>query len=158
MTKNAILKYWQNVRKLTLKVFDLFPENKFNFKPAGGVRSVAEQFDHILIVELFARIGILMGEWSLAPFSGERDISNSNLREKLYNEHKKTIGLLRMLPEGQFMKAYDTPFGIVSGEVIINEAIDEEIHHRGNLYTYLRLLDIEPPQMIQNYGELFMED
>ena len=146
------------MRKLTIRVFDLFPHDQFNFRPVEPVRSVAEQFDHILIVELFARIGILTGIWDLNPFKGERDLRRDTLREKLYNENKKTLGLFRMLPEGQFIKIYHTPFGAISGEALIYETIDEEIHHRGNLYVYLRILGIEPPQMIQNYGELFMED
>ena len=158
MTKKAVLKYWENVRKLTLRVFDLFPLDKFDYRPVDNVRSVAEQFDHILICELYARIGMLTGIWDIAPFSGERDLSRNILRDKLYKENKKTLGLLRMLPEGQFIKIYKTPFGAISGEAIIYETIDEEIHHRGNLYTYLRLLEIAPPQMVQNYGELFMED
>ena len=158
MTKKAVLKYWENVRKLTLRVFDLFPLDKFDYRPVDNVRSVAEQFDHILICELYARIGMLTGIWDIAPFSGERDLSRNILRDKLYKENKKTLGLLRMLPEGQFIKIYKTPFGAISVEAIIYETIDEEIHHRGNLYTYLRLLEIAPPQMVQNYGELFMED
>ena len=158
MTKSSFLKYWANVRKLTLRLFDLFPEDRFEYRPVETVRSVAEQFDHILIVELYTRIGMVTGQWSLAPFSGERDLSRNRLRDKLYNEHKKTLGLLGLLAEGQFMRIYDTPFGAISGEIIIYEAIDEEIHHRGNLYTYLRMLGIEPPQMIQNYGDLFTEE
>ena len=158
MTKNEMLKYWENVRKLTLRVFDLFPHDKFDFRPVESVRSVAEQFDHILVCELYSRIGILTGVWDISPFKGDRDLSRGVLREKLYNENKKTLGLLRMLPEGRFIKTYNTPFGVISGEVAIYVAIDEEIHHRGNLYTYLRLLGVEPPQMIQNYGELLMED
>ena len=157
MTRNAVLKYWENVRKLTLKVFDLFPHDKFGYRPVDTVRSVAEQFDHILICELYSRIGMLTGVWDMAPFSGERDISRETLREKLYKENKKTLGLLRMLPEGQFIKIYNTPFGTISGETIVYETIDEEIHHRGNLYTYLRLLGIAPPNMVQNYGDLFKE-
>jgi uncharacterized damage-inducible protein DinB len=158
MTKDEILKYWGNVRKLTLRVFDKFPHDQFDFRPVVAVRSVAEQFDHILVNELFVRIGIMTEIWDLSPFKGERDLSRGALREKLYNENKKTLGLLRMLPEGRFIKSYNTPYGTISGEAAIYEAIDEEIHHRGNLYTYLRLLGIEPPQMVQNYGELFTED
>ncbi len=158
MTKTAVLKYWVNVRRLTMKLFDLFPEDNFDFRPVETIRTVAEQFDHILIAELYARIGILMGVWSLEPFAGNRDLNRNTIRNKLFQEHEKTIGLLRMLPEGRFLKIYDTPFGSISGETIIYETIDEEIHHRGNLYTYLRILGIEPPQMVQNYGELFTEE
>jgi uncharacterized damage-inducible protein DinB len=158
MTKSAILKYWENVRKLTLQLLDLFPEDKFDFKPVETVRNVAEQFDHILVVELYTRIGILTGQWDLAPFLSERDRSRKTLRDKLYKEHQKTIGLLRLLPEGRYLKIYQTPFGSLTGEVVIYTAIDEEIHHRGNLYTYLRMLGVQPPRMVHNYGELFEEE
>ena len=158
MTKSQVLKYWVNVRKLTMKIFDLFPENKFDFRPTVDVRTVAEQFDHILVCELFTRIGIITHDWSLAPFLGERDLSRRKLRNKLYEEHEKTIGMLKLLPEGQLMKVYDTPFGDITGEVAILVGIDEEIHHRANLYTYLRILGIEPPQMVHNYGNIFLEE
>ncbi len=158
MTKTALLRYWHNVRRLTLKLFEHFPENNFSYRPVEAVRSVAEMFDHILIVELYTRIGLITGEWNLALFEGERNLDRAYLRNRLYNEHEKTLGMLRLLPEGRFMRTYETPFGEVTGEVAIYVAIDEEIHHRGNLYTYLRLLNIEPPQMIQNYGELLTED
>lgn len=158
MNKFAILRYWQNVRKLTLRLFDLFPEDRFDFRPVKTVRSVAEQFDHILVVELHIRIGLVTGEWNRARLSGERDRGRQTLRNKLFNEHRKTIGLLRLLPEGRFLQVYETPFGRLTGESAVFVAIDEEIHHRGNLYTYLRLLGVEPPQMVQNYGELLTED
>ncbi len=158
ITKASLFKYWENVRKLTLRLLDLFPEDMFDFRPAETIRSVAGQFDHILVVELYTRIGLVTGEWNLAPFSSERDLSRKTLRDKLYNEHKKTIGMLRLLPEGYYLKMYETPFGSLTGEAVIYTAIDEEIHHRGNLYTYLRMVGVEPPQMVQNYGELFAEE
>ena len=158
MDKSAIIKYWDNVRRLTLQVLDLIPERELEFRPVDDVRNVAELFEHILEVELDFRNGFLFGDWMRRPHLGATNIIKQQLREKLEREHEQTSRLLRELPEGRFMKLHETPYGRISGEGLIYLAIDEEIHHRGNLYTYLRLMNIEPPQMVQRYGELFMED
>ena len=158
MVKSALIKYWNNVRKLTLRLLDMFPEEQFEFRPVDGVRNVAELFDHILEVELYIRKGFLHGDWTRMPYFGPISSEKSVLRQHLVREHERTSEMLRELPEGRFIKIYETPFGKISGEGLIYVAIDEEIHHRGNLYTYLRILGIEPPQMVQNYYELFLED
>ena len=158
MVKASIIKYWNNVRKLTLRVRDLIPDNQFDFKPAAGVRSVAELFEHILDVELQIRKGFIHGDWVRFPYLGLISNEKCVLREHLAREHERTTEMLLELPEGRFIKLYRTPYGKITGEGLIYVAIDEEIHHRGNLYTYLRILGIEPPQMVQNYGELFLED
>jgi uncharacterized damage-inducible protein DinB len=156
MQKSAIIKYWNNVRQLTLKVLEQFPEDKLAFRPTPAVRSVVEQFDHILAVELYTRKGVISDIWDSVPPPGYSD--KNTLSEMLRTEHEKTSQMLRVLPTKGLNKRYQTKFGTLTCEGLIYVAIDEEIHHRGNLYVYLRLLDIVPPQMVQNYGELFMED
>jgi uncharacterized damage-inducible protein DinB len=158
MKKGAIIKYWDNVRELTLKLLDLFPDDKFSFRPVSEIRSVAEQFEHILSVELYIREGLVSDMWSTVPTLGLGHADKATLRERLNGEHLVTSDVLRALPEDGFNRLYQAKFGPVSGEGLIYLAIDEEIHHRGNLYIYLRLLDIKPPQMVQKYSELFRED
>ena len=80
------------------------------------------------------------------------------LKDKMKIENNKTIQLLSEVPDGQFIKIMKTPYGDISGEILLQVAIDEEIHHRGNLYTYLRCLGKTPPQMIQSYGEILKEN
>jgi uncharacterized damage-inducible protein DinB len=157
MTKKEILKYWENVRELTLKVLDRFPEHQSGYRPADGVRSVAKLFDHILAVELYARKGIIDNIWGPVPTPALGNSSLAALRVALVGEHSTTIAKLRLLPETRFTQFYDTPFGKITGEGMIYLAIDEEIHHRGNLYAYLRMLGVEPPQMVQRYFEIFLE-
>jgi uncharacterized damage-inducible protein DinB len=158
MQKQAIIKYWNNVRALTLDLLDLFPEHEFGFRPKLEMRSVAEQFDHILAVELYIRNGLKTNIWDAKPATQLGHIEKKSLKTALVWEHENTADVLRMLPDGAFEQLYTAKFGSVTGEGLIYLAIDEEIHHRGNLYVYLRLLDIKPPQMVQKYSELFTED
>jgi uncharacterized damage-inducible protein DinB len=158
MEKTAIVKYWDNVRHLTLDVLEHFPADSFGFRPKPEMRSVAEQFSHILAVELGVRNGLILNMWEAPPSPAQDYSGKEMLKQTLRREHGKTSKVLRVLPPEAFGHFHETRYGRLSAEALIYMAIDEEIHHRGNLYVYLRLLDIVPPQMVQNYGELFMED
>ncbi len=158
MEKHSIIKYWDNVRALTIQMLELFPSEQMDFRPTPKVRNVAEQINHILAVELHARNGFTSGNWEPPGEPALKKSTKNLLADMLRSEHEKTDRVLRMLPPEAFTRIYETSYGKISGEGFIYLTIDEEIHHRGNLYVYLRLLDIVPPEMVQNYGELFMED
>jgi uncharacterized damage-inducible protein DinB len=158
MTKNSIIKYWQNVRALTLDLLGKFPDDQMSYRPATGVRSVGAQFDHILAVELYIRKGITENIWGPTPTPGLGITQKTDLYGALGREHQETTSVLHMLPESAFEAIYQTKFGKVSGEGLVYLGIDEEIHHRGNLYVYLRMLGITAPQMVHNYYQLFMEE
>ena len=156
MKKSEIVKYWRNVRALTLTLLDRFPPETFGYCPTPFVRSAAEQFEHIGAVEIYIRKGLVDNVLIPVPEVGIKD--KDTLRQFLIAEHAKTSRALAALPEDRLFGYYDTKFGRVTGEGLVLVAIDEEIHHRGNLYIYLRLLEIEPPQMVHKYGEIFAED
>lgn len=158
MNKNVFLRYWQSVRQLTLKLLDEFPREAFDFRPAPEVMTVSQLFKHILKVEIYIRNGFLNNEWDTPDELGSNMFEKELLRDRLRIENQKTMQLLSELPDGRFMKIRETPFGKISGEILLMVAIDEEIHHRGNLYTYLRCLGKIPPQMRQNYEEILKEN
>jgi uncharacterized damage-inducible protein DinB len=158
MKKAGIIKYWQNVRALTLDLLGCFTEEQMSFRPVKGIRSVAEQFDHILAVELYCRKGLEKDVWGPVPTPGLGISDKKELQSRMIREHELTTLAMRVLPEYKFARFFQTPFGKLTGEAAIYLAIDEEIHHRGNLYTYLRLLGRKPPRMVQNYYQLFMEE
>jgi uncharacterized damage-inducible protein DinB len=158
MDKESLLRYWHNVRQLTIRLIDEFPANSFDYRPAPEIRTVSQQFKHILMVELYIRQGFLSDTWQDPEEIGGNMFEKEMLKEKLKIENEKTIQLLSDTPAGKFLKVRKTPFGNLSGEILLQVAIDEEIHHRGNLYTYLRCLGKIPPQMIQNYGDILKEN
>jgi uncharacterized damage-inducible protein DinB len=157
MDKKMMLRYWQNVRRLTLRLLDEFPADSFDFRPAPEIMTVSQLFRHIIQVEIYIREGFLTDEWKTPPDMSHNFFEKDMIRDKLKIENRKTISLLSELPDGKFMKVRPTPYGEISGEILIQVAIDEEIHHRGNLYTYLRCLGKIPPQMMQNYGDILKE-
>ena len=158
MDKVSLLRYWHNVRQLTIKLIDEFPADSFDYRPAPEIMTVSQLFKHILGVEIYIRQGFLTDTWQDPEEISGNMFEKEMLKEKLKIENEKTMQLLSETPAGKFLKVRKTPFGNISGEILLQVAIDEEIHHRGNLYTYLRCLGGTPPQMIQNYGDILKEN
>jgi uncharacterized damage-inducible protein DinB len=158
MDKKSFIRYWQNVRKLTIRLLDEFPADSFDYRPAPEIMTVAQLYKHILMVETYIREGFLTARWEIPEETGASIFEKETIRDRLTIENQKTARLLAEVPEGKFMKIMPTPFGDLSGELVLMVAVDEEIHHRGNLYVYLRCLGKTPPQMIQDYGEILREN
>ena len=133
MDKKSFLRYWHQVRRLTIRLLDEFPADSFDYRPADEIMTVSQQFKHILLVEVFIREGFLTGEWENPENFETTMFEKDMLKDKMKIENNKTIQLLSEVADGQFIKIMKTPYGDISGEILLQVAIDEEIHHRGNL-------------------------
>ncbi|MGP0072550.1 MAG: DinB family protein [Bryobacteraceae bacterium] len=88
--------------------------------------------------------GLVSGHWTL-PISRDPQPKHEILR--LWDESTQQIDKLWFeLPPERFLETA-TAFGRYPGVVhdLILYVIDNEIHHRGQGYVYLRALGIEPP-------------
>ncbi|HSJ68596.1 MAG TPA: DinB family protein [Anditalea sp.] len=145
MSPLQLLEHWQGHRSLTRKVIEAFPEEElFNFS-IGGMRPFADMVKEFLAM---AEPGIK----EIA--SGERENFNEELpastKDELLEQWDKTT---QALPEwwakinGPRFQEKILAFGQYEGTVIstIQYFIDNEIHHRGQGYVYLRALGITPP-------------
>jgi len=146
ITPAELLEHWQGHRNLTRRVIEAFPEKEFFNHSIGGMRTFAE-----LTMELLAIAG-----------PGIKEITTnetSPLKEHMEHGNKKAFLLdlwdkatdeintyYNQIPAERFHDTIKT-FGQYEGTVIssILYFIDNEIHHRGQGYVYLRDLGIEPP-------------
>ena len=146
ITPEELLEHWQGHRRLTRRVIEAFPEDKLFSHTIGGMRPFAK-----IVAELLAIAGpglreIATGEQA-ELFEG---IDFGNSKEEilqLWDETTEEIDALwKQIPGERFHEEIKT-FGEYEGTVIssILYFIDNEIHHRGQGYVYLRSLDIEPP-------------
>ena len=65
--------------------------------------------------------------------------------------HQAAQAIFRALSEEDLTRPVESPFGTYPAWRYFAFAYDEHWHHRGQLYTYFRLLDKEPP-MLYDYG------
>ena len=144
ITPEALLKHWQGHRRLTRRVIEAFPEDQLFSFSVGGMRSFGElAMEMNSMAEPMVR-GTVSGDWNL---SFERDPKPKAEVLRQWDESTHALDeLWPQIPAGRFQETM-TAFGQYEGIVhdLLLYVIDNEIHHRGQGYVYLRALGIEPP-------------
>ena len=145
VTADALLKSWQGHRRLTRRVIDAFPEEKLFQFSVGGMRPFSEMALEFIRMAVPIVDGVATGKWEEFK-KGEKPTTKSEIL-RLWDE--QTAALDKKFPEipPHRFHEVDKAFGQWEspGIVTIQYAIDNEIHHRGQGYVYLRALGIEPP-------------
>jgi uncharacterized damage-inducible protein DinB len=150
ITPEALLDHWQGHRRLTRRVIQAFPEEQLFTYSIGGMRSFGELAMELLSMAVPFLRGTVTGEWDSA-MSREPRSRDEVLR--LWDEATEQINTLwGQLPVERFQKDL-TAFGQFEGRMhdLLLYIIDNEIHHRGQGYVYLRSLGIEPPPFFERH-------
>jgi uncharacterized damage-inducible protein DinB len=140
----ALLEHWQGHRRLTRRVIDAFPDDKLFTFSIGGMRPFGALAMEIVTMGVPMVHGALSGDWST---SWSREPRPKAELLALWDE--STAQLNALWPEIPPAKFKETmmAFGQYPGVLhdLILYVVDNEIHHRGQGYVYLRALGIEPP-------------
>jgi uncharacterized damage-inducible protein DinB len=141
----ALLDHWQGHRRVTRRVIEAFPEDKlFNYS-IGGMRPFAQ-----LVMEMIGMAspgikGVATGKWDM--FKDAETPATKGDVLKLWDRVTDELNSdWATVPAHRFQEV-DVAFGQYEGPNFqtILYFIDNEIHHRGQGYVYLRSLGIEPP-------------
>ena len=140
----ALLEHWQGHRRLTRRVIEAFPEDQFFKFSIGSMRPFgAMALELIAIAEPMLR-GIVSDTWAQLDTSGEPP--KKEILRRWDESTENMNALWPQIPADRFQQSI-TVFGQYPGRVYqhVLYAIDNEIHHRGQGYVYLRAMGIEPP-------------
>lgn len=144
MTPEQLLSHWQAHRRLSRRVIQAFPEDQLFTFSIGGMRTFG-----VLALEMIGMAaplvrGLVTEEWE--EYSEAKATSRQELLRQ-WDESTSTIDELwpRLSPE--LFQETRTAFGQYTSRVydLLLYTVDNEIHHRGQGYVYLRALGIEPP-------------
>ena len=145
---DALLAHWQGHRRLTRRVIEAFPEDKLFTFSVGGMRPFGALALEILGMSAPMVRGVATGEWD-APRSRDPQPLSEILRR--WDETTTELETLwSKIPPGRFAETM-TAFGQCTDKAytLILYVIDNEIHHRGQAYVYLRALGVEPPPFFE---------
>jgi uncharacterized damage-inducible protein DinB len=140
----ALLTYWQGHRRLTRRVIEAFPDDKLFSFSIGGMRPFGALALEMISMAVPMISGAVSGEWS-SPSGRDPRPKAEVLR--LWDEGTTQLNALwPQIPAARFQENL-TAFGQYPGVLndLILYVVDNEIHHRGQGYVYLRALGIEPP-------------
>jgi uncharacterized damage-inducible protein DinB len=144
LTADDLLKDWQRNRRLTRRTIEAFPEDKLFQFSIGGMRPFADLAWEFIGMTAPVVKGVSTGKWE--EHKAPKPTTKSELL-RLWDE--QTVELDAKFPEippsrfSEVDKVFDQ--WEMPGIGTIQYAIENEIHHRGQGYVYLRALGIEPP-------------
>jgi uncharacterized damage-inducible protein DinB len=148
-TPEALLKHWQGHRRVTRRVIEAFPEDKLFTYSIGGMRPFAALAIEMLAMGAPGIRGIVERRWEKFEDIEARTSKITTRKELLRQWDEATHDIDELWPRipahrfHEVEKVFDTYEGQVYDNILY--FIDNEIHHRGQGYVYLRSLGIEPP-------------
>lgn len=144
MSPQAFHDHWQGHRRLTRRVIEAFPDDQLFTFSVGGMRPFGA-----LVLEMLAMAapmvrGMVTNEWS--EYSPQTLESKGALLTAWDENTEEMTALWARFPAERFQETL-TAFGQYTGPGydLMLYCIDNEIHHRGQGYVYLRALGVEPP-------------
>ena len=144
----ALLAHWQGHRRLTRRVIDAFPEDQLLNFSLGSMRPFGVIAMELITIGVPMVRGIVTSEWH--RLEHPTPTSKSEVL-RLWDEDTLALDQLwAQIPPERFQESV-TAFGQYPGKVydLLLYAIDNEIHHRGQGYAYLRALGIAPPPFFE---------
>jgi uncharacterized damage-inducible protein DinB len=141
-----ILEHWMGHRRLSRRTLERFPEDQlFTFR-VGGMRPFGELI-HEMLLFMPTIHGVISGEWKW-----QTSYEGVNTKAALLEAWDDCDAKLQAAWKGVTPERLNTVEAdnfwmpdATSNIAKVQYWIDNEIHHRGQGYVYLRALGIEPP-------------
>ena len=148
--------YFKMVHGVTVRAIGQLADSELDFRPQAGMRTPRELVFHIYAQERALAEAAKRGAFTpaLANGSNPEDPSAAaalgslktadDLRAYAESCYRAAEATVRSMSDDDIARLVESPFGTVPAWQFFVFAYDEHWHHRGQLYTYLRLLGKEP--------------
>jgi hypothetical protein len=147
MNRDAMLADWTRSRSNVLAYLDAMPQEHLGFKPTEGVRSFAEQIEHIALDNLIL-VGVGVKGLTEPPKLAEPTVylkDKAALRSFVDRSYEFVIDAIREAPAEAFTQKASV-FGV---EMVRYRFSDTALEHSawtlGQVVPYLRLKGVTPP-------------
>ena len=144
ITPQQFLAHWQAHRRLSRRAIAAFPDDQLFTFSVGGMRPFGALANEMLGMAIPTVKGIITDKWE------QYAEASATTRDEVLKQWDDTTAQLETLfpqiPVERFQEVM-TAFGQWKMPVhdLLLYIVDNEIHHRGQGYVYLRVLGIEPP-------------
>jgi len=151
ITSDDFLKNWQAHRALSRRVLAAFPEKELFEFSIGGMRPYNLLVGEMTGLASAGMNGIVTGKWETTPaldhFNDEITLTTKAELLEAWDEVTEQIDVLWPQITASRFQETEAAFGQYPNTIIntLQYLFDNEIHHRGQGYVYLRALGIEPP-------------
>jgi len=150
LTSEILLKHWLGHRRLTRRVIRAFPEEALFKHRIPGMRPFGVIVHELNVFLPLVVEGAATGEWRWPAGDEDAPSGKAELLTKFDAATRTLETLLQTVPAPRFLEV-DHPMGNREEPVVATLLyfLDNEVHHRGQGYAYLRQLGVEPPAFYQ---------
>ncbi|MGE0431809.1 MAG: DinB family protein [Planctomycetota bacterium] len=141
--RELLVRQYTDVQRGTKRLLQLIPADKYDWAPAPGMRTLRELAGHLAVIARYATKGMVSGEWEMpeSPATVDRDIALAELQQSI----DYTLAQIADISDAEFeRRLVRMPWG---PEMTVARAfaaqIEHEIHHRTQLYIYLKILGVD---------------
>lgn len=149
LSPKQLLAHWQGHRGLTRRLIEAYPDEHFFSYSLGGMRTCSALIDEVMQMADQSMQGVVSGEWPSFDGGAEGSPKEKTKEQVLaqWDRVTETINTHWPLISPARFQEVDKAFGLYEGPIywFLFYLIDNEIHHRGQAYVYLRTLGVEPP-------------
>lgn len=150
-------RHWDGVNNVTLKLIKQMPEDKLDLKPTEKNFTFKELVAHIYQSEKVFADTCLIGELKIEDFK-ESPAPGIKTVDELYNYakevHENTKKVVAGLSDEDLMtKIVKAPWGDMPIFFHLNGVYEHLLHHRGQMYIYLRMAGVENPVFMYEGAE-----
>lgn len=143
----SFLDYYERVRERTLQVIRCIPPDSIDWTFRTGRFTLGDIMRHIAAIERFMYAETVAGRPSRYAGCG-RELADGyhDVLAFMHQAHLESVNIFSDLSDDDLQRKCLTPAGsAITVWKWMRAMIEHEIHHRGQLYIYLSLLEVPTP-------------
>jgi uncharacterized damage-inducible protein DinB len=143
----TFLAYYERIRERTLRVINCIPPDKIEWTYKEGKFTIGDLIRHIATIERYMYGETVQGKPSRYPGHGCELAEGYTATLEFFNRlHDESVAIIRALTTEDLQKKCLTPNNSpITVWKWLRALTEHEIHHRGQIYLYLGMLDIKTP-------------
>lgn len=144
LTPADLLAHWQGHRRLTRRIIEQFPDDQLFGFTLGGMRSFGMLGWELYSVSAYMLGGLTTNIWGEPKWDAQPPQERAALLSAWDDLTRRLDAGLPAVPPQRYHEDKPLFWGTMPAHAAVMYAVDNEIHHRGQGYVYLRALNVEP--------------
>jgi len=146
---SPFLDYFDKLRSRTMRVLQCVPPEKLEWTFRAGKFTIGDLARHLATIERYMFVETVAGRPSAYAGCG-RDLADGydEVLQFVERLHAESIEILSNLSDEDLLKKCATPDGSsITSWKWLRAMTEHEIHHRGQIYLYMAMLDVPTPPL-----------
>jgi uncharacterized damage-inducible protein DinB len=142
------IKNWRRIHKQSVRLMRVAPSEQFGWRTCETAMTLGELMNHLWIAERGLVEAALTGE--VPQHKPEMKTNTEDLIAAFDESHQELVARVAALKPEQLVEEiapFGGKYGTMTRETLLHFLHEHEIHHRGQLYVYLRMLGAEVPPL-----------